>query len=124
MLMQIWAAVVNVAVSVILSIPFSLMGLGNTTKSLEMEHVEKKFAVGHGGSLTLVKIREIMSEEGTREPVKVNNLDLSLSSIAYYLQCALCRELTPSHLLVAGSDLDRVHRDCRTSYDSLVAVVG
>jgi hypothetical protein len=88
MLMQIWAAVVNVAVSVILSIPFSLMGLGNTTKSLEMEHVEKKFAVGHGGSLTLVKIREMMSEEGTREPVKVNNLDLILSSIAYHF--AMC----------------------------------
>jgi hypothetical protein len=85
--MQIWAAVVNVSVSVILSIPFSLMGVGNTTKSLEMEHVESKFAAGHGGSLTITKIREIMSEEGTREPLKVNKHGLHLSSMLCNATC-------------------------------------
>jgi hypothetical protein len=85
--MQIWAAVLNVGVSVILSIPFSLMDVGNTTKSLEMEHVKSKFAVGHGGSLTITKIREIMSEAGTREPVKVNKDDLHLSSTLCNVTC-------------------------------------
>lgn len=68
---QVWAAVVNVGVTIILSIPLSIMGVGSTFTSLEMPHVNERFG-SKGGHLSIEKVREIMGEAGTREPIKVS----------------------------------------------------
>eukprot|EP00035_Acanthoeca_spectabilis_P005818 m.117666 g.117666 ORF g.117666 m.117666 type:complete len:931 (+) comp13203_c0_seq2:57-2849(+) len=66
---HVWAAVVNVGVTIILSIPLSIMGVGSTFTSLEMPHVNERFG-SKGGHLSIEKVREIMGEAGTREPIK------------------------------------------------------
>ena len=67
---HVWAAVVNVGVTAVLSVVFGLLDIGNTTDGLKMTHVEAHFGMGGEGELTLEKINEIMSEDGTREPVR------------------------------------------------------
>ena len=45
---HIWAAITNIGVTAILSIVFSLLGMGNTMESLKMPHVDEKFGIDHG----------------------------------------------------------------------------
>jgi hypothetical protein len=47
---HIWAAITNIGVTAILSIVFSLLGMGNTMESLKMPHVDEKFGIDHGES--------------------------------------------------------------------------
>eukprot|EP00038_Savillea_parva_P023997 m.42791 g.42791 ORF g.42791 m.42791 type:complete len:926 (-) comp6321_c0_seq1:159-2936(-) len=65
---HVWAAVVNVFVTCVLSLVFNLVGLPNTLPSLEIPEIAKR--CGDDSELTLDTIHEIMDKEGTREPIK------------------------------------------------------
>jgi hypothetical protein len=65
---HIWAAVVNVGVTIIFSIVFAFVGLGNTLDSLKMPAATERFCADE--ELTLETIHEIMNVEGSREPIR------------------------------------------------------
>jgi len=68
---HVWAAVINVFVTTVLSILFGMLSMGNSTESLTMPHVSKTFGSGDGGELTTARINKYMHEgENTREPAK------------------------------------------------------
>jgi len=65
---HVWAALINVFVTCLLSVVFNLVGVPNTASALEIPEVAAR--CGDDSELSLDMIHEIMDVEGTREPVK------------------------------------------------------